>query len=152
MAYLGGFDASKIPEQEEFKPLPAGQYTAIIVSSENKPTKSGDGEMLVVEWKIQDAKHKGRSVRQYLNLKHRNDVAVEIARRDLASICRAVNVLVPSDSTDLHGIPCTITLAVSADCKWNEIKRVSPLVAATQPVNGGSGNPAEPSSKPAWMA
>ncbi len=43
-----------------------------------------------------------------LNLENPNATAVEIARRELSAICRSVGVLVPTDSTDLHNLPCMI--------------------------------------------
>jgi hypothetical protein len=155
MAFLGGFDASKVDPAGDFTPLPAGEYVAVIKKSEQVPTKNKEGEMLVFEWVIQDAAHKGRTIKQRLNIKNRNTVAVDIATRELSAICRATGVMRPSDSTDLHGIPCKLLVAVSADCKWNEIKGVSPLVAATQPGGEASRSekPAGPvTDKPSWMA
>ncbi len=45
-----------------------------------------------------------------LNLANQNVKAVEIARRELSSICRAVNVMNPGDSSELHNIPFLVVV------------------------------------------
>ena len=39
-----------------------------------------------------------------------NATTVKIARAELSAICRAVGVLAPKDSVELHNIPLVITL------------------------------------------
>src|SRR5262249_47826942 len=43
-----------------------------------------------------------------LNLINRNALAVQIARAELSAICRAVGVLTPADSAELHQLPLLI--------------------------------------------
>mgnify|MGYP000411414076 CR=1 FL=1 len=47
-----------------------------------------------------------------LNLKNANDKAVDIARKDLAAICRAVGVMSPKSSEELHDKPLMIKVKV----------------------------------------
>ena len=68
-----------------------------------------------------------------LNLDNANATAVKIAQAELTAICRAVGVLAPNDSTDLHDLP----LVIAVKCKkradtdeiTNEIKGYSPKAA-----------------------
>ena len=48
-----------------------------------------------------------------LNLENPSQTAVKIARAELSAICRAVGVMTPSDSTDLHNLP----LVIKVKCK-----------------------------------
>lgn len=109
---LAGFDASQVEPQRDFSPVPAGTYTAMITKSEMKPTKDGQGQYLYLEISIAEGEHEGRLVFARLNLENRNDKAVEIARRELSSICRAVGVLTPKDSQELHDRPMQIKVGI----------------------------------------
>ena len=72
MASLYGFDASQVPEQQEFTALPEGQYVVIATASEMKPTKNGNGEFLQFTFEVLDGPMKGRKVWARLNLKNPN--------------------------------------------------------------------------------
>ena len=56
--------------------------------------------------------YKGRRVWERLTLKHVNDTTVRIARGNLSAICRAVGVMAPNDSSELHDLPLSITVAL----------------------------------------
>jgi hypothetical protein len=112
MADLQGFDANTVEPSDELEPIPAGKYIAVITDSEMKPTKSGSGNYLQLTFQIVEGEYANRLLWVRLNLDNPNATAVEIARRELSSICRSVGVLVPSDSTDLHNLPCCIHVRV----------------------------------------
>ena len=144
MADLRGFDASQVEPSGDFEPIPAGKYVAVITESEMKANKSGTGSLLQLTFQVIEGEHKGRLVWTRLNLDHPNAVAVQIARADLSAICRAVGVLAPRDSVELHDLP----LEIHVRCKKrtdtgeivNEIKgyatREKPQpVAAASPAN-----------------
>ena len=109
MAILN-FDASTVEPSAGKDPLPAGKYVATISASEMKPTKNGTGQYLEIEYQIIDGEHKGRKLWSRHNLQHPNAQAVQIARGELSAICRAVGVMTPKDSAELHGLPLTITV------------------------------------------
>lgn len=156
MAFIGGFDASKVPPSDDFTPIPAGKYLATMIASEFKKTKSGTGEFLECTFKIAEGANKGRTVKSRLNLKNQNEQTVQIAAGELSSICRAVGVLKPNDSCDLHNIPLEITVAVTnPDEKgrmYNEIsgyhKRGGAAPAAQEATAAA---PAEAGPRPSWM-
>lgn len=90
--------------------LPAGTYVAIIVASAMKPTKSGSGEYLELEYQIIDGEHKGRKLWSRHNLHHPNAQTVQIARSELSSICHAVGIMTPADSAEFHNLPLTLSV------------------------------------------
>jgi hypothetical protein len=105
MAMLpGAFDANNVEPQEDFTPVPAGEYPVIINDSEMKGTSTG-GQMLVLTLQIVDGQYKGRLVWDRLNLVNKNPKAVEIAQRPLSAICRAVGIMAVQDSAQLHNKP-----------------------------------------------
>lgn len=112
MANLNGFDASTVEPSSTFDPLPAGKYMAAITGTEMKPTKDGAGSYLNVELTILDGPYKDRKVWDRLCLNHPNVQTVKIARGNLSALCRAVGVMQPRDSVELHNIPLVVTVKV----------------------------------------
>ena len=133
MASLNGFDASLVPEQVEFSALPEGKYVAIIVASEMKPTKSGQGQFLQLTMEVLDGPQKGRKVWARLNLVNQNQTAVDIAQRELGAICRAVGVIRPGDSAELHNRPLLITVSVEKDDRNRENNVIRKYESANTP-------------------
>jgi len=150
---LEGFDATKVePAGEGYDALPAGSYQAVIVHSESKKTKAGDGEYLKLQLKIEGPTHAGRVVFDNLNLRNPSDQAVAIAKGTLSSICRAVNVLSPKDSSDLHGK----TLTVRIGCReyngqvQNEVKGYGPAEAGGHMIAEAFAAPVEKKPASPW--
>jgi len=152
MANLSGFNANEVEPAGEFSPVPEGIYTSVIVDSEMTPNKAGTGSYLKLKIEIIEGEEKGRSVFEILNLDHPNEKAVNIAKATLSSICRAVNVMQPKDSMDLHDIPfdCKIVITKGKDQDGNErmnsnIKKYGAQGALTsektQAVNDGKKAP-----------
>lgn len=122
MANLNGFDANTVEPANDLEPLPVGKYVAVITDSEMKPTKSGAGQYLQLTFQVIEGPHANRLLWVRLNLDNPNATAVEIARRELSSICRAVGVLTPTDSTDLHNLPCVIHVKVKKRSDTGELQ------------------------------
>ena len=110
MANLNGFDASTVDPSTSFDPIPAGKYLAAITESEMKPTKTGSGSYLQLTFTVLDGPYKNRVLWARLNLNNPNATAVKIARGELSAICRAVGVLQPRDSVELHNLPLVINV------------------------------------------
>ncbi|MCK4415105.1 MAG: DUF669 domain-containing protein [Candidatus Eisenbacteria sp.] len=136
MADLNGFNANNVDPATNFEPIPAGKYLAVIIDSEMKPTKSGNGHYLELTCQVIDGPYKGRLLWSRLNLDNPSPQAVQIAQGELSAICRAVGVLQPKDSVELHNIP----LLVTVKCKKrkdngdvvNEIRGYAKKGAATE--------------------
>lgn len=110
MANLNGFNAHEVDPAIGFDPVPAGKYIAAITESEMKPTKAGTGQYLQFTFQILDGDFKGRLLWARLNLDNPSEMAVKIARSELSSLCRAVGVMAPKDSLELHNLPLIITV------------------------------------------
>lgn len=112
MADLGGYDPKQVADSD-FDALPAGEYRAVIVESERKPTKGGGGFLLNVKLQIIDGQYKNRTVFDRFNLWNASDKAKLIAQQQFKKVCEAVNVMSPKDSSELHMKPLMIKLTVS---------------------------------------
>lgn len=139
MASLGetGFDARAVEPNEGFDIMPAGEYDAAIVASEVKQTTNGDGKYLKLELQILNGQYQNRKVWDNLNIWNPNAQAVQIAKGTLSAICRAVNVLTPNDSAELHNKPLRVKLAVKKDAEYgdrNVIKAYKPRQAGPAPA------------------
>lgn len=143
MSNLQGFNAAEVDPQTDFEPIPAADYTAMIVDSEMKPTKNGAGEYLQLVFEICDGQYEGRKVFARLNLNNPNQTAVEIAQRELSSICHAVGVLTPNDSSELHDKPMTVKVKIRQSPGYdpqNEISGYKPLGGAADKPKSASNN------------
>ena len=120
MAILN-FNANEVEPSRELEPVPAGKYVAVITDSEMKDTRAGTGRYLQLEFEITDGEYAGRKLWSRLNIENPNAEAVRMARADLSAICRAVNVLTPADSVDLHNLPLVIKVHCKKDRNTGEI-------------------------------
>ena len=88
-----------------------GQYTAVIVGSEMKPTKDGNGQYLALTVVVTQGQYANTEFIERLNIVNQNTQAVEIAYKTLARISEAVGMTqTPSDSNQLHNRPMLITV------------------------------------------
>ncbi len=146
------FNANEVEPSIGFDTIPAGKYQAVITDSEMKDTKSGTGKYLQLEFEVIEGDYKSRKLWARLNLENANPEAVRMARADLSAICRAVNVIQPRDSVELHNLPLTITVRCRKnqdDEIVNEIRGFAPkavLSGATQATPA----PQSPNAAPPW--
>ena len=112
MANLNGFNAANVEPAIDFEPIPAGKYLAVITASEMKPTKTGNGTFLELTFQVLEGQYKNRMLWSRLNLDNPNAQAVQIAQAELSAICRAVGVITPKDSIELHNLPLLVTVKV----------------------------------------
>jgi len=150
MADLNGFNANEVEPTASFEAIPAGKYLAAVTESEMKPTKNGSGSYLQLTLTILEGEYKGRVVWARLNLANPNQTAVKIAQSELSAVCRAVGVMVPKDSCELHNIPLLITVKVKKREDngelTNEVKGFEPKTAATGKPQQAPAN----STTPPW--
>lgn len=106
------FNAEKHSGRMGFNTIPKGKYKAQIVKSEMKKTREGNGQMLVLMFKVSDGQHKGAVIFRRLNLVNQNDMAVTIAQNELATICDAIGKKAVKDSEELHAKEMWIDVVV----------------------------------------
>jgi len=121
MADLHGFDANEVEPTTDFEPIPAGKYVAVITESEMKPTKAGTGHYLQLTFQVIEGQYQNRFLWARLNLDNPNATAVQIARAELSAICRAVGVMAPKDSVELHDLPLVIHVRCKKRADTGEI-------------------------------
>ena len=123
---LKGFNAMAVEPQTSYEPMPADWYKCVITNTEEKPTKAQTGSYLQLDIEVIEGSFAGRKVFDRLNLNNPKPVAVEIAQRALSSICRAIDVPNPENSSELLDKPLMVKVAVKpADGQYsasNEVK------------------------------
>ena len=144
---LNGFDANNVDPAQSREPIPAGWYKAVITESEEKPTKAQTGSYLQMTVEVIDGEHAGRKAFERLNLNNPNATAVEIAQRTLSSICRAVGVMTPRQSADLHDKPFMVKIKVKPAKDGYDASNDIAEYAAT---NAAAAPSAAASSTPPW--
>jgi len=117
------FDANTVDPAVGFNPIPEGKYQAVITESEMKENKNKTGRYLKLTFEIiDDGEFKGRKVWAQLNLENPNADAIRIARAELSAVCRAVNVMTPKDSVELHNLPLVIDIRCRKDATTGDIR------------------------------
>lgn len=114
MADLGDFNATDVePMNDSYEPLPEGLYRVMITASEIKRNNADTGSYLSLTMDlIGNEQYDKRKLFVNLNLDHPNPVAVEMATKELASICLAVKIPKPGNSEKLHDIPMFVKVGV----------------------------------------
>jgi hypothetical protein len=153
MPDLNGFDANGVEPVPSYEPIPAGQYLAMIVSSEEKTSKKGH-KFLSLEFEVLEGPCKGRKVWANLNLSHPSPETVKYARADLAAICKAVGVLKPQDSVQLHNLPMLISVKCANRKDTGELQnRLKGFLPKNAPKAAAQGQPQQApatSTTPPW--
>ena len=120
------FNAEEHEPFDGFETIPAGDYTASIITSEIKAAKKGRGTYLELVWEVLDGDFKQRRVWQRIMITHPSEKCVAMGQRKLSSVCHALGVMQLNDSSELHGIPTTIHVIVKEESGYdpsNEIGR-----------------------------
>lgn len=133
-----------------FEPIPKGHYEAIILDTDVKETKRGDGQYIAVTFQITEGEYTGRRVWQNLNVSNPNKQAEDIGRAELSSLCHAVNVDKMTDTEMLHDIPLSIEVGIDRrDETRNRVLGYSQLHGAPQRVVAAAkpASPAKPWEK-----
>lgn len=151
MADLRGFDAEQVEPNDTFDPIPGGDYLCIITASAMKPTKAGDGRFLELELEVIDGDYKGRKLWDRLNVVNANETAVKIAKGTLSAICRAVGILQPKDSCELHDIPLVAKVRIEKRADTDEPSNVVRGYKSRPTAGGIASRPSsQPGSTPPW--
>lgn len=99
--------------------IPEGQYQAVIIESEFKPTKDNNGQYLQLKIVLTQGQYANTEFIERLNIINQNQQAVEIAYKTLARISEAVGMTqTPSDSVQLHNKPFLIEVKNVLQKDW----------------------------------
>lgn len=149
------FNATEVAPSQELTILPEGKYEVVITDSDVKETRSGNGQYVQLEYEVISGECRGRKIWGRYNIENPNPDAVRIGRADFSAVCHAVNILNPTDTAQLHGMPLVLTVKCKKQKDTGEMENVIRGYAAKGAAV--SPNPAPPpaavpavSSLPPW--
>lgn len=118
MIDLSEFEFDKMPVQEGRFLLPAGEYVAALVASEQKQTQNGFG--LLLTFQVLEGEHKGRTQTDLVNLWNNKEETVRRAKESMARLMRAAGQEKLASAEQLFGIPVVIVVKVEPHWKTKE--------------------------------
>ena len=125
-----------------FDPMPADEYIAQVVESAVLTTVKKTGKYIKLKFAILKGEFKGRFVWTNLNIVNPNPVTVEIAQKELATLCRACGKAVIQDTQELHGIPILMKIKIKP-AKDDYPAGNEPIGYKSATVGAQATNPAE---------
>lgn len=117
-------------EEGSFKLVPEDQYPARISKVETKPGKDDKkAKVAHFTFTIRSGRQKGSSVKNFYNMKNKNQQAVDIAIDELKHLawCGGLKTFDDKNLQEFKGMD--VLIDVSIDGKYNRIDKVSPLDA-----------------------
>jgi hypothetical protein len=120
-----GFDARNVEPTKEMGAIPAGDYQVVLIKSERKPNSKGTGELLALEFAVLNGDFQNRKLFATLNIRNQNETAQKIALAELSALCRAVEVMAPKDTAELHNRPLIVTVKVEDDPQRGKQNRIT---------------------------
>jgi len=120
-----GFNANEVEPAQEMGAIPAGDYQVVLVESVRKNNTRNTGEILSLKFQVINGPFQNRILYGNLNIRHQNEVAQKIAWAELSSLCRAVEVMSPKDTVELHNRPLIVTVKVDDDDKGNKRNQIT---------------------------
>jgi len=148
------FNAASVEpmQQRSYAPLPNGDYDMMIVKSDIKPTKAGNGHYLELEMQVIAGEHSGHRHWERLNIDNPNKQAEDIAKAALAALCFAVGVEDMTDTVQLHDI--AFIAHVEIDRKEPDRNRIVGYVNSSLGAAAPAAKPAAPApaARPAAAA
>ena len=132
----GDFYEEKIPDGEYRVQITETDYSPNNKKKED-PDQDGAGDWLMIEYEVvSNGKQKGQSLRQYYNVVHTNETAVELAQRDLSRLCKVINIEGFENRDQLLGKKLIIKTQVKGDfvniVRYSAVPHDEPLVTADE--------------------
>lgn len=144
---LSGVTKEEAERMRGWRALPPGEYRFIVLSSDYKTTKNGDGMCLHLDLQCIEREHERVKLRDFLTLEHDNPQTVQIANarlKQLAIACGHPNPDFIGDSRELHNKPFLAILTREkveqygdAEGFKNQIARYKSVGASRMPADRG---------------
>lgn len=132
-------------------PLPAGDYMVYVAASEMRINQDNGNQSLSLTLDVmQPETMQGRKVFSNYTMSSHNEEAVRIGMQQLAQVCRAVGVMSPSDSTELHDIPFFVRLIakqLDSGKVVNNVQTCWSTASAAPPLAKPKGQPPKPAGQ-----
>lgn len=106
---------NNVSTEDQFSPLPAGEYNAVIIETDVKRTRDGSGTYIAAKFEIIDGQYAKRTIFHNFNIANQNAQAVEIGLRQVKQVASFGGHRNPdqiSDTNELHGLPVAIVVIV----------------------------------------
>lgn len=151
MSDLGNFNADE-HKNKKFDPIPKGDYSVIAIGSQMKDNKKKTGTYMEMQFQVLDGQYQNRRFFKRFNwtTTKTDDGAkkgVQIGKGQFSELCRAVGIITPKDSAELHNIPVIARIKIEKgndefpDDK-NEIYGFKPIDPSKGPTSSGNGGAA----------
>jgi len=103
-----GFKADEIEDSpNEFSMVDPGKYRVIVIESEVRPTRKGDGRIMMLTLQICDGASQNRRLWDNILVNHPSEIAMRIANEKLKGLYAALGLNQISDTSELHNKPLT---------------------------------------------
>lgn len=117
------FNSTGKEAMQEGGVLPNGWYGMRIDEVDYEANKAGTGHFIKLTWEVIDGPHAGRKYWARLNVDNPNPAAVEIAEKELTSICQATGIESFDDESQLQGAQALVKLGIKKDAEGREENR-----------------------------
>lgn len=132
--------------------LPVGEYPVMIVDSEIKANSNNDGGFIALTLQATQGDHVGATGVWRLGIFNANQKTVEIAQRQLSSLCHVTGVYDVSDTAQLHGKEFVVVVALDTKPGQQEQYPGSTKVQGVKDMAGNDPGKAGNGAKPAQPA
>jgi hypothetical protein len=115
-------------------PVPDGTYPVVIEKAEVSPTKTG-GEMIKVQFKINQGSLSGRNLFSQFNIKNANPLAVSIGLGELKGMLKAFGHPNPNrleSTSELVGLKGEVTTKIEEQAGYSPTARIRKYQASPQ--------------------
>lgn len=154
------FNANDVAPNESRDVLPAGEYDVAIVASEAYTTTSGKMAGIKIEMQVLNGKHQNRKLWDRINFRPAGNAvlsdgekkAIEIGAGNLSSLCRAVGVLTPKDSSELHGKAFRVKVKVKQSDEYGPQNNIAAYKSRNSLPEIPAGSDTTPAGLPTGVA
>lgn len=155
MSILGtAININDLPDSNNnFDPIPAGDYNVTISAADVKETKAGNGEMIILTMNVLGPTHMGRVLFANINIVNPSEQAEQIGRSQLKAIMQAINLQNLADTSQLVGGNLSVKVAIKDDQQYgktNSIKAFKPISGAVKQQAPVMQQPARQEARAPW--
>jgi hypothetical protein len=121
MASIGGSYNVDAEPSSGFTLLPDDTYTLEVVESDYGANNDGDGMVLSLKTQVSGGDHDGRTYFIWIDLENEDQKKQDRGQRDFAALRRAVGVLAPEDTEELHFKPFQVKIGSYTSKKTGKV-------------------------------
>lgn len=152
------FDSQNVPAAPV---LPEGDYECLIVKSDIKTTKKGDGRYVALELVVVDGDYKKWVLFDNITLDNPSEKATAMGQRKFSKLVTSCGHLKIDDTSELHNIPIVASVKIEDNGEFgdqNRITKYRKIGEATETETASRSAPKRPQAavagggKPPWAS